>query len=77
MSATGAPYFVMVEFMKHPKALTAQEVTKEIIDPAAYLKLKKSEQAKIKSARIVPARLGGRDFGAIEVEYSSPEYRVL
>lgn len=52
-------------------------VRAEMLSARAYVKLVKESPERIKSSRVVPPKLGSRSFGAVWVEYTSPQYRLL
>jgi len=49
-------------------------VDKEQLTPEEYLLLRKKNSNSIKHTRIIPARLGEKGFGKIEVTYKSAKY---
>lgn len=51
-------------------------VDKELLNADEYLKLRKENPSSIKGTRIVPARLGDKDFGKIEVTYKTAKYVI-
>ena len=62
--------------------LNLTPIVSEQLSPAEFLKLFETERSAIKSIKINPAMLGssssGEDnFGSLEVEYKTPQYRVV
>jgi hypothetical protein len=58
------------------RAFNAQPVKVEVLSPKDFLTLKEANQGEIASSRPAPARLGSRNFGGIEVTYTTPRYQV-
>jgi hypothetical protein len=61
---------------KPPITLISRPHQFETLSAREYLELSQAQRAKIQSASIVPARLGGADFGGVRVVYKSPIYKV-
>jgi len=56
--------------------LEARPVSEELVTPQQYIDLTDKERARIKSASIVPPRLGDKHFGKILLQYKSATYKV-
>lgn len=56
--------------------LEARPLSEELVSPLHYVKLDDSEKSKIKSAEIVPPKLGDKHFGKILIKYKSSVYKV-
>ncbi len=56
--------------------MDARPVREEVLSPMRFASLTESDKAEIKSATIVPPRLGSKGFGGVLVEYKLTKYRV-
>lgn len=56
--------------------LDARPVSEELVSPQKFIDMTDADRAKIKSASIVPPRLGDKHFGKILVQYKSAIYKV-
>lgn len=54
----------------------ASAVSEEIVTPQEYLKLRESDRENIKSAQIVPPKLGQKHFGKIKIIRKTPIYVI-
>jgi hypothetical protein len=58
------------------KTYDAKASMEELLSPKDFLKLKESDRENIKSAQIVPVKLGQRNFGKIKIIRKTPVYLV-
>lgn len=65
-----------MDMKKNRQILDARPLYREILSSGKFVSLKDDERAKIKSAHIVPPKLGKKDFGGVLVEYKTPVYKV-
>lgn len=59
---------------KRIRDLDLISMLREFVTPVRYLEILRSEGDSIKSVKIIPARLGGNDFGKLLVEFKTPKY---
>lgn len=56
------------------KTIKLEPIYSEVVSPRRFLDIYQEEQDNIESVRVLPARVGSRDFGSILVRRKSPVY---
>ncbi|WP_321913539.1 hypothetical protein [Paraburkholderia sp. J11-2] len=59
------------------QAIDVLPVESEILTPSEFLKLMTTKPSMIKESKVVPGRLGTKDFGSFRVTYTRPIYKTL
>lgn len=52
--------------------IKTRPVKKEVVSPSEFLRIPKSD---IKSARVIPPKLGSKSLGKVRVEYKHTKYK--
>lgn len=70
------PHRRIKEETMRDRTIILEAVTCRTVSPKEYIRLHDAHPAAIKSSRIVPAKLGSRSFGKIEVFFKTPVYEA-
>jgi hypothetical protein len=55
---------------------SANRIDHEIMKISQFMKLTDDDKKEIETVRIIPPKLGNKDFGKVFVQYKTPKYQV-